>query len=125
MEYSFYPCTQRVRQIRQAPSAFISVESHKNKQLAKRIIRIATNHQPTLNPFQRLSQIYQYQKKQNSNKDYFDLDANDLQFMVNQLNVQCTLSKKQLDQREVNGYMKSKVCDHQRPQKYILFSLEH
>ena len=74
---------------------------------SREIIAIAQRSHKTTNP---IHSFYQRRKlKANAIKPYFDVDKQQLQQVVNRLNIQTRLSRKQLEEQETNGYRKIKV----------------
>lgn len=106
---SFYPCTKKLRELHS------NINQNQNQNLSSlppafSIIKLAAQSPPKSNTFEQLSALLQGLEQDQNKDEYFNLNTQDTQTMVNQLNVQCTLSKKQLNQLHANGYDKLKVC---------------
>ena len=71
------------------------------------IIATAQQSQKPINPIYSFYQRRRLRAKEI--KPYFDIDKGQLQQIVNRLNIQTRLSKKQLNEQETNGYRKLKV----------------
>lgn len=99
---SFYPCTQKLKET--------SVNVHSLSSAAAIIKLAQSKSHSQRNPFQQLSATISELKQDENQEDYFNFNVQEVQTMINQLNVQCTLSKKQLNQLDQNGYYKLKVC---------------
>ena len=56
-------------------------------------------------------QIQTILNKKKNTKQYFDIKQEELQQIVNRLNIQTRLSKKQLDEQKTNGYRQIKVIE--------------
>ena len=74
---------------------------------SRKIIAIAQRSQKPINPIYSFYQRRRWREKKI--KPYFDIDKEQLQQIVNRLNIQTRLSKKQLNEQETNGYRKLKV----------------
>lgn len=75
----------------------------------RQIIAIAQRTQEPINP---IYSLYQRRLQAKQIKPYFDIDTEQFQQIVNRLNIQTRLSKKQLNEQEKNGYKKLKVFLH-------------
>ena len=106
MILSFYPCTQQVHKVQRQLNA---KPPSKSPLSASLIIQIAIKDNTTSNPFEQLYQLRSALKEKECSDAYFNVNTEDVQSMINQLNVQCTLSKKQLNQLKPSGYHKLKV----------------
>ena len=73
----------------------------------RKIISIAKQNKYPTNPFQSFaSRIKSFN---DNNTPYFDINEEQFQQTINRLNIQTRLSKKQLNEQDVNGYRKIKV----------------
>ena len=88
---------------------------------SREIIAIAQRPQKSRNPIYSFYQRRKWREKQI--KPYFDIDKEQLQQIVNRLNIQTRLSKKQLNEQQTNGYRKLKV--YMYIHRYLLLFLHY